>query len=193
MNRFVATLIIILCTTLSACSNNEATQLTLDASQLTKAVNHSNVIAYVTIDSGPATRVTFEDASAKTIVIDAINPDQRHDYTVAWHEWIDGVELVLSRQNGELTVTTDNPTANLNSEHITAFDSDGDGAENLTERKNGTCPRNNHCGGANGFYVANHQNQSNLYPLRRFIALQYLRALPWIFARSRSIDRRSVV
>jgi hypothetical protein len=105
-----------------------------------RAVNDSNVVADLSIDEGPATRITFTDSSAKTVYLSSIMPDQSYEYTVEWYELIDGVELPLSRQTGVFTVSQDDSTANLNGDHVTDYDDDGDSTGNLTERQNGTCP-----------------------------------------------------
>lgn len=127
---------------LQACSENSTAQLELKLQvppQL-RSVNYNQMMADVLIGSGPPQRVTFNSSSAKTLTISSIVPNQTYDYEVSWFEIIDGVELQLSSQTGELLVSESAPTANLNADHDTDYDADNDQIENLTERRNGDCP-----------------------------------------------------
>lgn len=125
---------------LQACSENSTTQLELQVPPQLRSVNYNYIVADVSIDSGSLQRVTFESSSAKTLTISSIVPGLTYDYMVSWFEIIDGVELQLSSQTGELSVSERNPIANLSANHNTNYDADNDGIENLTERRNGTCP-----------------------------------------------------
>ena len=140
MRKHIIYFVLGLSCVLQGCSENPPTHLTVEMPLLLRAVVNNNVVADITIDSEPAVRVSFSNASPKTVTLTSIVPDQSHVYTVDWYEVVDGVELQLSQQNGVLSVSQSNPTVNLNSEHFTGYDVDGDFVENLTERRNGDCP-----------------------------------------------------
>lgn len=140
MNKYLLPLLFSLCFFLQACSDNPTTAIAMEVPPQLRAVNDSNVIADLSIDAGPPTRITFTDSSAKTVYLSSIMPDQQYDYAIDWFELIDGVQLPLSRQTGVFTLSQDNSTANLDGVHLTSYDEDGDLIENLTERQNGTCP-----------------------------------------------------
>jgi len=142
MNKLLFFIVLSISLALQACSNDQsqAVAMTLDKPVLTKAINSSNIAAELYFDGTFDQTIYFDDASAKTITFDLVSPDQSIDVLIYWYEEIDDTFLLLSRQTGNFLVTPNNPNININSEHFTSFDWDGDRASNISERRNGTCP-----------------------------------------------------
>jgi len=127
---------------LQACDTGQGqpVKMTLEKPQLVKAIESSNIVADLYFDDVFDQRISFDSAEARTIGFDQVRPDTTISIQVNWYEVIDNTSLLLSRQTGSFLVTPANPNININSEHYTAFDWDGDGATNIAERRNGTCP-----------------------------------------------------
>jgi len=142
----------------TACDSSATDMVSVDFSaprvlRTTQAVQYNKVYAEVSVNNGAIQRSRL--TSTTDVLVTGIRLDQSNDITVVWFETFQNEPLELARQNGSFIADSTVRTANIDFPYDYSADDDGDGTNNITERRNGTCPVTSGCDsvGFNGSYT----------------------------------------
>jgi len=106
-----------------------------------KALQYSEIYAEVSVNESAVQTIDFNINSSKRVPITGVRLDEYNTVLISWYETFEDLPLLLAQQQGEFFGDSETLTANADFTYDFNFDDDGDSIPNITERKEGECPR----------------------------------------------------